>query len=84
VSKPSFGSGQDRLGFPLTEEKRDPRIISGESGASGLATLLTLCNESSIAAADARAHLDLSPGTKVLLLNTEGDTDPEGFGAVVR
>jgi diaminopropionate ammonia-lyase len=57
----------------------DPRIISGESGASGLATLLTLCNESSIAAADARAHLDLSPGTKVLLLNTEGDTDPEGF-----
>ncbi len=61
----------------------DPRIISGESGASGLAALLTLCNESSIAAADARAHLDLSPSTKVLLLNTEGDTDPEGFRAVV-
>ncbi|MCK4461487.1 MAG: diaminopropionate ammonia-lyase [candidate division Zixibacteria bacterium] len=61
----------------------DPRIISGESGAAGLAALLTLCNESSIAAADARAHLDLSPSTKVLLLNTEGDTDPEGFKSII-
>ncbi len=61
----------------------DPRIISGESGASGLAALLTLCNESSVAADDARAFLSLSPSTKVLLLNTEGDTDSEGFGEIV-
>ncbi len=83
VSKPPFGSAQDRLGVRPTEEKRDPRIISGESGASTLAALLTLCNENSVTAADARAHLDLSPGTKVLLLNTEGDTDPEGFKSII-
>ena len=81
VSKPPFGSAQDRLGFRPTEEKRDPRIISGESGASGLAALLTLCNDASFS--DARSLLDLSRSSRMLLLNTEGDTDPEGFGEVI-
>ncbi len=61
----------------------DPRIISGESGASGLAALLTLCNESSVAAADARTHRALPPGTKVLLLNAEGDTARGGLEEIV-
>jgi len=53
----------------------DPRIISGESGAAGLGALLALSRIS---------HLppewpSLNANTRVLLLNTEGDTDPESF-----
>ena len=59
----------------------DPRLISGESGAAGLAALLALVQETSLA--PARAHLNLNPGSTVLLLNTEGDTDPEHFNQVV-
>ena len=59
----------------------DPRVVSGESGAAGLAALLALIDESSLA--PARAHLNLSSGTTVLLLNTEGDTDPDSFKQIV-
>jgi diaminopropionate ammonia-lyase len=54
-----------------------PRIVSGESGAAGLAALLALAKDES--AADARTGLDLGVGDTVLLINTEADTDPIGF-----
>jgi diaminopropionate ammonia-lyase len=46
-------------------------VVSGESGAAGLAALL-------LAAADpaARAMLGLDAGSRVLLFSTEGATDP--------
>jgi len=93
VSKPPFGFAQDRRGFRPIEEDHDrphdiarphgddPRIISGESGAATLAALMTLCRHSSFA--EARDFLNLSPTSRVLLLNTEGDTDPEGFREIV-
>jgi diaminopropionate ammonia-lyase len=59
----------------------DPRIVSGESGSSGLAALLALTTSKQLA--DVRARLPLGPRSRVLLLNTEGDTDPENFRKIV-
>lgn len=59
----------------------DPRVVSGESGAAGLAGLLALCHDERLR--EARASLGLGPDSKVLLISTEGDTDPVNFNAIV-
>ncbi len=59
----------------------DPPIVSGESGAAGLAALTTLMTGTSALAA--RESLSLTPDSTVLLLNTEGDTDPVHYGQVI-
>jgi diaminopropionate ammonia-lyase len=50
----------------------DPPVVSGETGATGLGGLLA-------AQADPALHtlLGLDAGSRVLLLGSEGDTDPE-------
>jgi diaminopropionate ammonia-lyase len=60
----------------------DPQIISGESGAAGLAALIALCENDSLAIA--RDDLSLTSNSTILLLNTEGDTDPVNFEVTVR
>ncbi len=55
-------------------------VISGESGAAGLAGLLELCEGESRSRARDRLDLD---GARVLLLSTEGATDPAGWESVV-
>jgi diaminopropionate ammonia-lyase len=59
----------------------DPRIVSGESGSSGLAALLALTGSEKLAAI--RPQLPLGPASRVLLINTEGATDPENFKKTV-
>ncbi len=59
----------------------DSRIVSGESGASGLAALLALTGAEKLAAT--RPKLPLDQNSRVLLINTEGDTDPENFQKIV-
>jgi len=59
----------------------DPRIVSGESGASGLAALLALTQSDKLAAV--RSRLPLNQDASVLLINTEGDTDPVNFQKIV-
>ena len=56
----------------------DAAIVAGESGGAGLAGLM-------VAAADPgmRAQLELTPGSSVLLFNTEGATDPEAYRRIV-
>ncbi len=66
-----------RLDQPLGD---DPRVESGESGAAGLAALLALCGEPELA--QARARLHLGARAVVLLINTEGATDPVSFAAI--
>lgn len=61
--------------------ENDPRIISGESGSSGMAGLLALFEEDKFSAL--RNDLGINPKTSVLLINSEGDTDPENFKKVV-
>ncbi|NMC76348.1 MAG: diaminopropionate ammonia-lyase [Candidatus Methanofastidiosa archaeon] len=57
------------LGNPL---KGDKKIISGESGAIGLGVLMTIKDD-----------LEIGKDSNVLLISTEGDTDPKGYLDVV-
>ena len=66
-----------RLYFPAVG---DPRIISGEAGAAGLAGLIALCGAAEFATA--RKRLGISSDTLVLVLNSEGGTDPVNFAKV--
>jgi diaminopropionate ammonia-lyase len=59
----------------------DPRIISGESGASGLAGLLALIHDDKLEGA--RKELKLGKDSRVLLINTEADTDPENYRQII-
>lgn len=57
---------------------RDVPIVSGESGAAGLAALQVLCN-----ASDFRSQVGLDAESKVLLVNTEGATAPSTYRDLV-
>jgi diaminopropionate ammonia-lyase len=59
----------------------DPKIISGESGASGMAGLLALFTDEKLSGY--REQMGINENTSVLLINSEGDTDPENFLRVV-
>jgi len=59
----------------------DPPIESGESGSAGLAALLALRDEAGLA--PLAEKLGLTPQTRVLILNTEGATDPVHYRQVV-
>jgi diaminopropionate ammonia-lyase len=58
-----------------------PRIVAGESGAAGLAGLLALCSEPALA--EARRRLGLGRSARVLLINSEGATDPDSYRKIV-
>ena len=52
-------------------------IVAGETGAGGLAGMLRAVADG--AGAEIRRALDLGPDTRVLLLCTEGATDPDAY-----
>jgi len=56
----------------------DPVIVAGETGGAGLAALLALRDRP-----DLRAGLGLDASSRVLLLGSEGDTDPEIYRRIV-
>lgn len=57
-------------------------VESGETGSSGLAGLLEALTGSE-EAIDARAGLGVGRATRVLVLSTEGATDPEAYRTIV-
>lgn len=57
------------------------KIISGESGASGLAGLLALFRDPELK--QAKEKIGLNKNARVLLINTEGDTDPVNYKRIV-
>ncbi len=59
----------------------DPQVISGESGAAGLAGLLAILQEEKFN--PLMDHLGISHHSRILLFNTEGDTDPISFKKIV-
>lgn len=61
-------------------EGDDPAVISGESGAVGAGLLEWLAGSGGTSA---RAALGLEPGARVLLISTEGATDPAVWRRVV-
>ena len=59
----------------------DPDIISGESGAVTLGALMNIMQQPQ--ARELRRRLELGPDSHVLLINSEGNTSPDDFRAVV-
>ncbi len=56
----------------------DPAIVAGESGCVGMAGLIAC-----LADETARGTLGLGPGSRVLVFNTEGATDPALYRRIV-
>lgn len=70
--------GMRMYGVPL---KGDPFVVSGESGAVTLGALSYIMEYEG--AAELRKRLRLDKSAQVLLINTEGNTDPDYFRRVV-
>jgi len=66
------------LGAPLGGDKR---VISGESGASGMGFLLELLTGDKLK--DLRAQAGIGKDSQFLLFSTEGDTDPDNYREIV-
>ncbi len=56
-------------------------ITSGESGSAGLAALLALFDGKEAAAV--RQELGMNADSRILLINTEGDTDPINYKKII-
>ncbi len=64
-----------QLAFP---QPGDPVVEAGESGCAGLAGLLHCCADHRL-----RAALELGSSSRILLVNSEGATDPALFQALL-
>ncbi len=60
---------------------REEGIISGESGASGLAGLIAIMTDPDLR--DAKNKIGIGKETRVIVVNTEGDTDPENYEKII-
>lgn len=80
VSCPDYvaGRGMRILANPLGG---DPHVISGESGAVGVGLVSLLAEDKMIN--DMKIALKLNQDSKILIISTEGDTDPENYRRVV-
>jgi diaminopropionate ammonia-lyase len=70
--------GMRVYGVPLAG---DPFIVSGESGAVTLGALMFLAEYPEYA--ELKEYLGLGPDSQILLINSEGNTDPDYFRRVV-
>jgi len=70
--------GMRVLGAPLSG---DPRVISGESGASAMGFLMELLTRDELA--ELRIQAGIDKNSRILLFSTEGDTDPGNYRQVV-
>ena len=66
-----------RLAAPIGA---DPPVVAGETGAAGLGGLLALLGAPQLA--EARGFLQLGPASRVLVINTEGATDPAAYARI--
>ena len=66
------------LGKPLAG---DDKVISGESGAVGMGLLYELTQNPDLA--EIKARLGLDEKSVVLLISTEGNTDPDHYAEVL-
>lgn len=71
-------AGMRRLSAPIPG---DARIISGESGAVGMGLIALICHSPDCA--DLKDTLGIDKQSQVLLISTEGNTDPERYRAIV-
>lgn len=70
--------GMRKLGYPAG---KDEKIISGESGSVTIGTLHEIMTNNDLK--NVKEQLGLNKKSRVLLINTEGDTDPENYQRVM-
>jgi diaminopropionate ammonia-lyase len=80
ISCPDYvtARGMRILGNPL---KGDPKITSGESGAVGLGILSLILEENALK--EIVEKLNINKDSKILIISTEGDTDPVSYRKIV-
>lgn len=80
VSCPDYvtARGMRILGNPLSG---DPNVVSGESGAVGLGFLSLIMQDDRLK--EIAEKLNINKDSKILVISTEGDTDPEGYREIV-
>ena len=80
ISMPDYvaAKGMRILGNPLTD---DPRVISGESGASTTGLVAELMQNDSLDWLRSQLRLDAS--SRILCISTEGDTDKTNYRRIV-
>jgi len=80
LSCPDFiaAKGMRVYGMPVAG---DPFIVSGESGAVTLGALMFIAEHSGLS--DLKKKMKLDRNSQVLLINTEGNTDPDDFRRIV-
>ena len=61
--------------------QNDTKIISGESGSAGLAGLIKCIKDPRLSKLN--EHIGLNSKSRILIFNTEGDTDKKSFKSVV-
>ena len=77
----AFVSVSDDETFAAMRSAARERIVSGPSGACGLASLAAVMRDANLDAV--RDHLGLGPHSRALVVNTEGDTNPSVYNRVV-
>lgn len=70
--------GMRVLGNPVAD---DPRIIAGESGAVTTGLVYTLLTDEKYTVE--KMALEIGEDAKIVVINTEGDTDPENYRKIV-
>ena len=75
VPESFVGPAMRLLARPL---ERDPEIEAGESAVAGLAALIAAARSDTL-----RRALGLDGNSRVLLIGSEGATDPQGYAAIV-
>lgn len=80
VSCPDYVAAQGMrvLGNPLCG---DPRVVSGESGAVGLGLISLMAENEQLR--QAMRSINLNQEAKILIISTEGDTDPVRYRDIV-
>ena len=80
ISCPDYvtAKGMRILGNPI---KGDAQVISGESGAVGMGLASILLEDESMK--EIAAKLNLNKDSKILIISTEGDTDPLNYRKIV-
>jgi len=71
VAESAFAAAVCRLARPAAG---DPIIVAGPSGAAGLAGVLAACGS-----VETKTRLGIDATSRVLVVNTESDTDPEAY-----
>ena len=79
-----FCSVGDEWARQAMRRMRDEGVVAGESGAAGVAALLALQQGAAdIVHGRQGSTINLTPDSTVLVINTEADTDPEAYAAIV-